>query len=161
MAGASFKIDFDDNAQIRDLFADLRQVLSGEMKPLFTEIGADLEQSTRERIETTKTGPDGTPWPDISEAWRDDKRERGLAEGILTMRGDLLNSIRFEASDNSLQMIAGPTEYAAIHQFGGETGRRGGRFTMLARPFLGLSRDDQANIIDAVRDMLERHASRG
>lgn len=123
--------------------------------PLFTEIGSVLEASTRERIQTTKSAPDGTPWVALSPKWVARKAEKGHAAGILTMRGDLLNSIAFEADPMFVDIIAGPSEYALIHQEGGQAGR-GRKVTIPARPYLGLSEDDQTEIREATDDWLAR-----
>lgn len=151
MSGAKVRVELDDRAA-QGL---LDRVAAGARiaRPLFTEIGSALEASTRERIQTTKRAPDGTPWLDISPAWIKRKRERGHSEGILTMRGDLLNSIAFEAGDAFVDIIAGPTNYAAIHQFGGEAGR-GRKTNIPARPYLGLSDEDQTEIREATDDWL-------
>lgn len=147
MSGAALRITLD----LGDAFAYLSRIEGGlgDATPLFTEIGSALEASTRERVQTTKLAPDGTPWLDISEGWRKTKKKRGHAEGILTMRGDLLNSIAFEAGADFVQIIAGPTEYAAIHQFGGTDGMAAGPAAVPARPYLGVSAEDEAEILDA------------
>jgi phage virion morphogenesis protein len=157
MAGAKFNVSLDDvqaEAALERIAA-----AGGNAKPLFTEIGTELERSTRERISTTKTGPDGVPWVDISPAWRRRKKARGHAEGILTMRGDLLNSVAFEAAAGFVDIIAGPTEYAAIHQFGGAAGMAPGAAAIPARPYLGVSAEDEAEIRDAALDWLRRLAA--
>jgi phage virion morphogenesis protein len=131
--------------------AMLRRVEEGarDARGLFTEIGSALEASARERIETTKVGPDGIPWVPISEEWIDYKREKKHAPGILTMRGDLLNSIAFEAAPAFVDLVAGPSDYAAIHQFGGEPGMAPGAAAIPARPYLGLSDADAQEIQEA------------
>lgn len=151
MSGAVIRAQLDD----RQAQASLDRVAAGARNalPLFTEIGSALEGSTRERIQTTKRAPDGTPWLPLSPAWIETKRERGHSEGILTMRGDLLNSIAFEAGDTFVDIIAGPTEYAAIHQFSGQAGR-GRKVNIPARPYLGLSDEDQTEIREAADDWL-------
>lgn len=154
MSGVKFGVELDD-AAAQAMFAAVQSGATSGARPLFTEIGSILEASARERIESTKRAPDGTPWLPISEAWIERKRERGYAEGILTMRGDLLNSITFEAGQAHVDIIAGPTDYAAIHQFGGAAGRN--HATQIpARPYLGVSAEDAAEIQEAAEDWLAR-----
>lgn len=47
--------------------------------------------------------------------------------------------------------------YAAVHHFGGETGRRGNRFKMLARPVMGIATRQELQIgyllIQAIKDI--------
>ena len=147
VSGAALKVTID----LGDTFAYLSRIegAMGNATPLFTEIGSALEASSRERIQTTKLAPDGTPWLDISEGWRKTKKQRGHAEGILTMRGDLLNSIAFKAGADFVEIIAGPTEYAAIHQYGGTEGMAVGAAAIPARPYLGVSTEDASKIVDA------------
>jgi phage virion morphogenesis protein len=151
MSGAFLRLELD----LGDAFAYLTRIENGlgDAKPLFTEIGSALEGSTRERFET-KRAPDGTPWLDISPGWRAHKKAKGLAEGILTMRGDLLSSIAFEAGTDFVEIVAGPQEYAAIHQFGGTEGMAAGPAAIPARPYLGLSADDEVEIREATDDWL-------
>lgn len=157
MAGAIFKIektgnsaafiqlDFDTKAALAAL--DRVVAASGNAQPLFSEIGSDLEASTRRRFET-QTAPDDTPWLPLSEQWRERKQEKGYPDSILRMRGDLLNSIAFEAGDDFVSIIAGPSDYAAVHQFGYAPGNIPGR------PFLGLSAEDATKIEAAASGFL-------
>lgn len=86
------------------------------------------------------------------------------------MRGDLLNSVRYEAGSDSVSVIAS-TPYAAAHQFGATIRPRRGKalkvrgrllasVTIPARPYLGLSADDRSEVLDAARDFLARAARR-
>jgi phage virion morphogenesis protein len=157
VAGALIKLHLDAvvaEATLRRLEDGARNAL-----PLFTEIGSALEASTRDRIGRTKTAPDGTPWLDLSPAWIARKKARGFSGGTLTMRGDLLNSVAFEAAAAHVDIIAGPTEYAALHQYGGTPGMAPGPAAVPARPFLGVSADDADEIDEATRDWLSRMIS--
>ncbi len=183
MAGAYFKIEWD-SAHAEALFQRLIDA-GRNLEPLFNEIGSELEQSTRQRISTGGPAPDGTPWVDLSALTKLTKR----TNKPLIERGDLLNSIRYEAGSDYVQIIAGPSEYAAVHQFGSDPyvilpkkgkalsfgprmslaggknkGKEVGSITrrkinhpgVPARPFLGLSTDDQATIIAAAQGYLRR-----
>lgn len=154
MSGAKITVQLDAGLAT----AMLARVEAGAMNglPLFTEIGSALEASTRARIETTKTAPDGTPWLDLTPRWAARKKKRGHAAGILTMRGDLLNSVAFEAAPSYTDIIAGPTEYAAIHQYGGTSDMPAGAAAIPARPYLGLSAEDEAEIDEATEDWLRK-----
>jgi phage virion morphogenesis protein len=152
MAGAALKLEWEDS-QAQAMFG--RLIASGSnLRPLYSEIGFALEDSTRKRFDS-ETAPDGTAWAPISDAWQARKAERGFSEGILKMRGDMLNSVRAEPDSSGVSIIAGPTEYAAIHQFGGQAGRNHA-VTLPARPFLGVSDDDGEEIIDAATAFLKR-----
>lgn len=142
MAGASFKVEIEDS-QARAMFARLLRA-GVNMKPLFTEIGSALEDSTRQRFELQED-PDGNAWVDLKPASRARKR----TDRILYESGDLLDSVRFEAGADFVELVAGPTEYAATHQFGREEAG------IPARPFMGLSEADSAEIDDALDDYLD------
>lgn len=152
MTGARITVQLDADKAV----AMLARVEAGARNalPLFTEIGSALEASTRARIETTKTAPDGTPWLELTPRWADRKKERGHAAGILTMRGDLLNSVAFEAAPSYADIIAGPTEYAAIHQYGGTSDMPAGAAAIPARPYMGLSAEDQVEMDEATAHWL-------
>lgn len=151
MSGTQYRVALEDR-QAQAMF-DRMQREARSALPLFTEIGSALEATTRERIQTTKRAPDGTPWVALSPEWATRKAEKGYAAGILTMRGDLLNSVTFEAGPAYVDIIAGPSEYALIHQEGGQAGR-GHKVNIPARPYLGISDDDQVEIREATDDWL-------
>lgn len=165
MSGASFELDM---AEANYLFAAIKAA-GRNLRPLMNEIGSALEDSTRQRFRTERS-PDGARWAPISQEWRAEKAERGLASGILKMRGDLLNSVRYEADADGVSVIAS-TPYAAAHQFGATIRPRRGKALKVrgrllssvripARPYLGLSADDRAEVLDAARDFLARAARR-
>lgn len=143
MAGATIKVEVDD-AKVQQALARVARIAS-DARPLFTEIGSALEASTRERFELGK-GPDGNAWEGLQPATRRRKRN----PRILVERGDLLNSIAFEAGSDFVQIVAGPTQYAATHQFGRP------EVNIPARPYLGLSDDDLREIDEATGDYVAR-----
>ena len=85
-----------------------------------------------------KTGPDGTPWADWSPAYAE---TRGSHHGLLQGEGDLLDDLQ-NLSTSSEARIRSGLVYSAIHQFGGDTGRG----EIPARPYLGLSEEDEREI---------------
>jgi phage gpG-like protein len=109
MAGASYKVEIEDG-QARAMFARLLRA-GVNMKPLFTEIGSALKQSTKDRF-LTETDPEGNPWVELSPVTRARKKtDRKLYES-----SDLFLSIEDEPHDSFVDIIAGQTEYAAVHQ---------------------------------------------
>lgn len=141
------------------------------LAPAFREIGEDLVESTKQRF-STSTAPDGAPWAPNAEATfiayleRDEKNFRkdgrlgakGAARAAnkkpLVDSGLLQDSIGYEVTDDALfvgtNRFAGEWDGgAAVHQFGSKKG------TIPARPFLGLSDEDEAGVLE----VLERHLS--
>ena len=118
-------------------------------------IGSFLETITRERFQSGQA-PDGTAWkPSL----------RALITGGKTLldTGRLVGSIVSEATDRSVE-VGTNVIYAAIHQFGGTIRGKAGKLqfrlangqfvtkdavTMPARPFLGVSSDDEQEILDS------------
>ncbi|MBB4302350.1 phage gpG-like protein [Rhodobium orientis] len=124
-------------------------------------IGRLVQEQTRRRITSEKTSPDGAAW-----------KENYARTPILEQSGALADSIDY-AVDGSSVMIGSGLVYAAIHQFGGVIKPRYGdalkfwfqvganvdfviakQVTMPARPYLGVSEDNKAEILEAVTDWI-------
>ena len=142
-------IDIDDREVLAALSKLERRV--GDLRPVFREIGEELKKSTKKRFDTT-TDPDGNEW-----------LLNSVLSTLLYKEGDtpltgetglLKNNIDYRILDNSLE-IGSDREYAAMQQFGGTKEE----FPHLwgdipARPFLGLSNEDKAMILNLVDDYL-------
>lgn len=138
-----------------------------DLTPLMDELGGAMVASTQARFEAEKA-PDGTPW---------ERSARAVHEGGQTLRDSnrLYQSITHRAGR---QHVAWGTNviYAAVHQFGATIRPKsanalafalpGGDFAQVqkveipARPFLGVSRDDQAEIGRTVEGFLGREVFR-
>lgn len=129
---------------------------AGDLSQLMDDIGAKAANAARERIIRTNVGPDGQPWAPS-------QRARETGGKTLLETGQLVDSITYAASPRSVE-IGSNVIYAGIHQKGGEI-RPGsanalsfqlpngefatvGKVTIPARPYLGLSEDDEGDIID-------------
>jgi len=133
--------------------------LGEDTAPVMRDLAAYGEASTRERFET-EIGPDGKPWK---------KSLRAMITGgkTLTKAGHLGNSI---ASDSGRDWAAWGSNmiYARIHQLGGEIKPKvpggmlrfrlanGGfisvaKVTMPARPYLGVSEEDETEMIALIQ----------
>jgi phage virion morphogenesis protein len=166
MAGASVSYHLDDDA-VRAAIAGLLAA-SDDLSGPMVEIGEALVSSTNRRFEEGQA-PDGSPWPPSIRAQ--------LTGGTtLVESGRLRDSITYEADASSVR-VGTNVLYAAIHQFGGTIrARGGGRLTFRlpadlgfvspesvqipARPFLGISEEDEAEILGVLEDWL-RDASDG
>lgn len=113
-------------------------------RPALKEIGEELVDSTKKRFETT-TGPDGAPWKrNAASTIKRKGRDRPLTGG-----GALMDQINYQLTGNDTLEVGSPTKYAAMQQFGGAKSA----FPHLwgdipARPFLGISGEDEDNIVD-------------
>lgn len=125
-------------ARIRRLAAGL-----GDTRPLLEALAAEVESQTRRRIEEEKTAPDGTPWPEWSDAYA---ATRHGGQSLLRGEGGLLDSIQ-SAVLPDLAETGSNLVYAALQQFGGEPVG----IDVEAREYLGISAEN-AQELDAILD---------
>lgn len=126
-----------------------------ERKELLGSIGVEMETQTKERFAEKKT-PDGDDWADIAESTKNYYQKKfgtkNPGNGILWRQGSLMDSITHET--DSWSVTVGATKvYAAVHQFGWK------EKNIIARPYLGLSNDDKADIIGIINGFLDRRGA--
>ncbi|ANT39913.1 virion morphogenesis protein [Rhodovulum sp. P5] len=145
-------VTLDDVAARADL--DRLEAASRDMTELMDQVGAVLVAGAQERIGQTNVTPGGVPWP---------QSLRAQLEGGLTLHdsGQLMRSITEQPGPQSVR-VGSNIIYAGIHQTGGTIRAktaRGLRFTLAngetavvgsvtipARPYLGISDDERADI---------------
>ncbi len=188
MAGSRITYVIEDTA-LRAMLERQAQPATGK-DSLAPRLGQYLQNSTRARFKT-ETKPDGTPWKELKQSTI--RRKKSHADKILTLRGNLRDYIRWQPLDDNGVEVGTNTEYAAIHQFGGEiqqpgrqatvryrsvagrvlfAGRKHKRATermvsipahtvnIPARPFLGISAEDDVQIKVRIREWLEERYGR-
>lgn len=154
-------------ARLNNVDADLGSAM--------VEISEALLQSTQERA-AKEVAPDGTPWTPLAESTKLQKARQSLSINKILHgeSGNLFGTLFPFAGALEAGVSTGPgsSQYAAAHQFGSQfggslpraprlpAGSRGklGAITSVskrrqipARPYLGISRDDQAEVIDILR----------
>ena len=148
MPGATIEVTFDDAKVQRAL---RRLIAAGsDMTPAMRDIGEHLLNTTRERFVDQKA-PDGKPWATLTPTTRERKRRN--KDKILTLEGYLRGNLAYRAGADQVE-VGSPSIYAGTHQFGARKGAfgktaRGAPIPwgdIPARPFLGLSDDDQDEI---------------
>jgi len=137
MAGITVTVD---DHEIRKALKRLAAV-TGDLKPVFRDIGEALLLSTRERFEQEKD-PDGKAWHELSPAYLAEKPYN--QDKILVLDGHLMDSIHCAAYEKLLTLGTNDIK-AATHQLG--------RGNIPARPFMGLSADDE----QASLNEIEKH----
>lgn len=172
MPGATLTLKYED-AELQSLASRLEQALRrADFKPLLKDIGGGLRESTVLRFQQSKA-PDGSTWP---------KSQRALMIGgqTLILTGRLRDSIAAIPRATSVE-VGTNVEYANAHQFGavipphlieprrakalripGVGLRRRVRHPgaeIPARPFLGISSGDEAEISDLTGLWLKRLVS--
>ncbi len=114
-----------------------------DLSGLMAQIGAFVRQSTKERIASGKQSLDGVSWANLAPSTIAAKGH----DEILIDTHELWDSILYQASDDMV-VIGSSIAYGSYLQ----TGTR----KMPARPWLGLSADDMAEIGQLVANYLEQ-----
>ncbi|WP_109078928.1 phage virion morphogenesis protein [Aggregatibacter kilianii] len=158
MTAVNIELDINELARVIDnAVATLNRP-----KLMFSEMGEELLAIHFARFVAQKA-PDGTPWEPLNEQYRESKKKN--ADKILTLVGHLRGTLRYQADDAGV-VFGSDREYAAIHQFGGTiTAKKGKALTVLgklvksvdipARPWLGLSADDEQRLLEIARKHLK------
>jgi len=139
MSGIQFKVEQDD----RKIRATITQLIALGRNPAtaMEDIAVIGENTTRERF-ATQINPEGNRWK---------KSIRVQINGgkTLTKDGHLGDSIT-HLSNSKFAEWGSNRIYAAIHQLGGKAGR-GHKVNIVARAFLGISKADDFDMLDALQ----------
>lgn len=158
-------IEYDD-AALRAALDRLRALL-GNLTPVMQDLGEFLVASTKARF-AEGTASDGTPWAPRSQTTVDAYIRRGDPvdpRPLFGPTGSLSRGIFAQADASSVEWGSAMI-YARVMQEGatqgafGETGR-GAPIPwgdIPARPFLGLSREDEAGVMEIVEEWLAKAA---
>lgn len=147
MSGATLYVDIDD-AKFRGALSRARDALGDEgMQPLLERIGNRLFNSTKARAEQ-QIAPDGSAWIALSPRYQRRKAKRYPGRRVLEREGHMLGDrLNYQVLGDTLLLgTSGKSKrgypYPVAHQFG--------RGRVPARPFLGLSTEDEADILETV-----------
>lgn len=161
-AGVRIEIDISD---LTGALSGLAGLENADTEQLMSDIGARLEFSMQERITTTKTAPDGTPW------------QKNLEGTSILHRtgGHMLGSVAWTASATEVE--AGLSwEYAHVHQDGAVITAKNAKFlsfvvggrhvskksvTIPPRPVVGISAEDESKIDRLAMRFVERQLGGG
>lgn len=149
------------------------------IRPALSEIGATIVNNSKLRFRSA-TGPDGQPWPELSETTLIQRAKRRTRGSIRTKKGNtkvgairimlsakplldtgvLRNSIHAKV-ENDRVLIGSGEIYAATMQFGATKGQFKASppipwGTVPPRPYLGVSDSDGAEILSILADHLSR-----
>ena len=168
-----------DNREVLEALSQLMERFTPSgMAPVMQEIGEVLAESTQQRF-STSTAPDGSRWPALAESTVLARLAKiggaySKKTGKLTKKGSLAKSgmkplvatgilqdtIRYQIISGGAGVEIGTNRFAgeweagaAVHQFGSRNGK------IPARPFLGLSASDEAEVLDIIlkrEDLLEQ-----
>ena len=164
MTGAVLEFDIRkaDDALTRLLEA------ASDLKPALRNIGVYLAQSTKDRI-AREESPDGKPFAPLNPLYKETKKGPGILRG----ESRDLSAIVWQLAGDDTVEVGNNIIYGAIHQFGGVIKAKnapalifsmGGQtfarksVTIPARPYLGLSQEDEAEVLAIVADHLGMEA---
>lgn len=139
MSGKPWRIEFDDQ-DVRRRLGRLAEA-AGDLEAVFADIGEHLIGSTHERIDDEET-PEGEPFEPLSPRYK--RRKKKNKDKILVLEGHLRDTLHWEAEPHEL-LFGSSLVYAATQQYG--------RDAIPARPYVGISEDDLAEI----RTLIEEH----
>lgn len=135
---------------------------ASDLKPTLKNIGIHLQQSTKDRI-AREESPDGKPFAPLNPLYAETKKGPGILRGESLTLSEIVWQL---AGDDTVE-VGTNAIYGAIHQFGGVIKAKnapalifsmGGQsfavksVTMPARPYLGLSQEDEAEVLAIVAD---------
>lgn len=159
MSGIALQLKFDD-VRVRSALMEVIS-LGHDAAPIMQEIAAYGENSTLERFDS-ETGPDG-------KKWKQSLRAKLTGGKTLTDKGHLRGSITSDSGRDWAQWGSNKV-YARIQQQGGvikpkSAGKlrfrlaNGGwrtvsQVTLPARPYLGVSHEDEVEILAIIRSRL-------
>jgi phage virion morphogenesis protein len=171
-----------DDAQIREAFARLAQRLD-DFTPVMQQIGEQLLASTKDRFKTS-TAPDGSAWAANSDLtlrrylsktkgnFKKDGSVSKKGQKRLAKKPPLIGQSKSLSTQFAVQAgrdqvtLSTNVRYAAVQQFGAKQGAfgRDRRNHPLpwgdipARPFLGFSERDKADILAILSEYLDNAA---
>lgn len=138
-------------------FLERLRAVTGDASPIWQDIGDILYDGTMERFDR-EVSPDGVPW---QKSWR----ARLQGGKTLQSTGRLRDSIQLIVQGKKVSVKTN-VKYAPVHQFGATIKAKSGKYlnfktptggwvkirsvTIPARPFLGMSKDDEQGIILAI-----------
>ena len=149
MAGVNLQIDLYGADAIQKALNRIAQAGRNLREPL-GDMGEHLLNTHRERWVLEKS-PDGIPWEPLSERYAARKRRKRPAAGMLVYDDLLEGTLRYQIRGNALELGTN-RPYGATHQFG--------RDGIPARPFLGLSKADERDVLDIIREHLRKAIDR-
>ena len=138
MSGVALTLGFDDGP-IRRHLAALMLLDARGFDGVRREIGEYFIGEVQDNLDGQKLA-EGKAMPQS-------KAARARKGKTLIRKHHLYDSYVYQLVDGGVE-VGSALAYAAIHHFGGETGRKGHRFMMTARPVLGVGPAQEAKLGD-------------
>jgi phage virion morphogenesis protein len=165
MDGAAVSVDLREVEGVAALL-NKAKLSSQDRAALLRNIGAEVEAQTQERFDT-QTDPEGNDWKALAQKTKDYYIKNGFGGGsLLVQRGGLRDSIESQLSGSWGVLVGATKIYAAIHQCGGDIVPKNAaalfvpgygrlkKVTIPARPYVGISNDNAAEIVLEVQKFI-------
>lgn len=144
-----------DARTVLDALQQLR-ARATDLSPALIEIGERLASTTKVRFDSG-TAPDGTPWRQNSAVTlrRYELAGKSGKKPLVGATRNLGTGISWQLRGKDAVEIGSAEPYAAMQQFGGTRSAWPHLWGDIpARPYLGLSDDDERDILDIIRGYL-------
>ncbi|MDR2561898.1 MAG: phage virion morphogenesis protein [Holophagales bacterium] len=157
--GIQIKVELNAEAAAGSLANLLGYIESGK---LMEDVGTEVAQYSQHRILSgDNTAPDGSLWAALSPSTLKAKAAKGFGDkGTLIQRNSLYKAIMPGNATKDHVEVGSSLAYALIHQFGGKAGK-GRKVTIPARPYIGLSAQEKANLEQDVADWIRAKLAGG
>ena len=117
------------------------------------DIAAVLESATEGALEAEADPVTGQAWQSLSDAYLKANPKRQGGKILQASAGGLAASVTADSGD-FWAAIGSNKIYAAIHQFGGTDDMPAGPAGIPARPYLGVSREDEQSMLGILGEYL-------
>lgn len=118
------------------------------------DIAAVLESATESAFEAEADPVTGQAWASLSDAYLKANPKRQGGKILQASAGGLAASVTAYSGD-FWAAIGSNKIYAAIHQFGGTDDMPAGPAGIPARPFIGVSREDEQSMLGILGEYLD------
>ena len=117
---------------------------AADRQALMKGLGGEIVEQSRSRILETQLDPEGNQWQDYAASTLRGLKAKGLESvvSLLHRGGYLQSSIDVQRKSSWDVLVGSVMEYAAVHQWGYKPRN------IPARPYLGLSTDDIADLTE-------------
>lgn len=150
MAGARIELEIDSKAAQTALGQAVQAMGAEGMAPLLSKIGEYLLRSTRDRGDD-EVDPDGRRWRALEPSYARWKAKKRPGVPILKFDHHMLgDQLSWQLEGDTAVLVGTSAIYGAIHQFGSRDPKR----PMPARPWLGVSDQDEVDIVELTLEHL-------
>jgi len=150
--GLSFNVQ---EVGTRRMVRALDRLAQANTDKLLDTTGQLIENQVRHRIKTERRSPKGKKWAKLSDHYAKSKKRKRPRGSLLVFDDELRDTMQHQTEQGNV-VVGSALPYAATHQYGDK--RLGFGTTMVtipARPFLGLSAQNEDDVLSTINDFFE------